>query len=427
MSSQWQRQSQPTAEQEELQFLRQRIAELEHYIHTHVPGAPHGGSSDHVTHDGSTSHSPTPTNGEALLVLFNTISDGLLLLDRNQTVLTINKALAEMIGSTPAAMQGRSWAQICTNGHRVLCEPVQQTLQRQEGVRSRQHWRTAAGQNRILDIETMFLPANDPAQHRLMLRVIDVTERLQLEATLIQSEHRAAAEKLSATIAHEVNTPLQAIQSSLYMAERANDAQRTRHLSRAATQVERISSILERLLSLHHIDAVPPTLLDINTLFERLLDLLRTTLEMQQIVVQISLHPGLPRLWGKSDDLNQAFLNLLINAIEAMPNGGTLSIRTERGASQGLSGTGSDSSIRITISDTGHGMLPEIQAHAFDPFFTTRPNRQGIGLAVSRKTITEHGGHIQVHSLHGQGSNFVIHLPLPTPDHASSGPDALTD
>jgi signal transduction histidine kinase len=92
-----------------------------------------------------------------------------------------------------------------------------------------------------------------------------------------------------------------------------------------------------------------------------------------------------------------------------------------------LSGTGSDSSIRITISDTGHGMLPEIQAHAFDPFFTTRPNRQGIGLAVSRKTITEHGGHIQVHSLHGQGSNFVIHLPLPTPDHASSGPDALTD
>jgi len=425
MSSQWQRQSQPTAEQEEIQFLRQRIAELEHHTQTHVSSAAPADSSDGISHDGPTHHSPTPTNGEALLVLFNTINDGLLLLDHNQTVLIINKVLAEMIGSTPAALQGRSWAQVCASEHHVLCEAVQQTLQRREGIRSRQHWRTAAGQNRILDVETMFLPASDPAQHRLMLRVIDVTERLQLEATLIQSEHRAAAEKLSATIAHEVNTPLQAIQSSLYMAERADDTQRTRHLKRATTQVERISSILERLLSLHHIDAVPPTLLDINTLFERLLDLLRTTLDMQQITVQYHLQPGLPRLWVKSDALNQAFLNLLINAIEAMPNGGTLSIRTERGASQGLSGTGADSSVRITISDTGHGMLPEIQAHAFDPFFTTRPNRQGIGLAVSRKTITEHGGHIQAHSIHGQGSSFVINLPLPAPDHASSKPDTL--
>jgi PAS domain S-box-containing protein len=352
-------------------------------------------------------------SSDALLVLFDTISDGLLLLDHDQTVQAINKALASMLGTSPAALQGCKWTQICTNGHRVLCEPVQQTLERQEGTRSRQHWRTTSGQNRILDIETMFLPASDTQQYRLMLRVIDVTERLQLEATLIQNEHRAAAEKLSATIAHEVNTPLQAIQSSLYMAGRADEAQRARHLARATTQVERISSILERLLSLHHIDAVPPTLIDVNGLLERLLDLLRTTLELQQISIEVSLTPNLPRLWGKSDDLNQALLNLLINAIEAMPNGGKLTIRTEHGAGQGLSGTGANSSVRLIIEDTGHGMLPETQAHAFDPFFTTRPNRQGIGLAVSHKAITEHGGHISVQSAPGQGSCFTITLPLP--------------
>jgi PAS domain S-box-containing protein len=405
MSSQWQRQSQPASEQEELQFLRQRIAELERSIHTP--------STDGAQHFSQRQGERMLASSDALLVLFDTISDGLLLLDHDQTVQAINKALASMLGTSPAALQGCKWTQICTNGHRVLCEPVQQTLERQEGTRSRQHWRTASGQNRILDIETMFLPASDTQQYRLMLRVIDVTERLQLEATLIQNEHRAAAEKLSATIAHEVNTPLQAIQSSLYMAGRADEAQRARHLARATTQVERISSILERLLSLHHIDAVPPTLIDVNGLLERLLDLLRTTLELQQISIEVSLTPNLPRLWGKSDDLNQALLNLLINAIEAMPNGGKLTIRTEHGAGQGLSGTGANSSVRLIIEDTGHGMLPETQAHAFDPFFTTRPNRQGIGLAVSHKAITEHGGHISVQSAPGQGSCFTITLPLP--------------
>jgi PAS domain S-box-containing protein len=419
MSPEWQHQSQPTAEQAELQFLRQRIAELEHSIRAHAPEIAHHDGQEHTEH--------TPANSEALLVLFDTISDGLLLLDHDQTVLTINQAFASMLSSTPAAIQGRRWSHVCTNGHRVLCEPVLQTLQQQDGIRTRQHWRTAAGQNRILDIETRFVPATTHQRQRLMLRVIDVTERLQLEATLIQNEHRAAAEKLSATIAHEVNTPLQAIQSSLYMAERADDAQRARHLVRAATQVERISSILERLLSLHHIDTVPPTLIDVNVLLERLLDLLRTTLELQQIAVQVSLHPRLPRLWGKSDDLNQALLNLLINAIEAMPNGGTLTIRSERDAGQGLSGTGAGSSMRIVIEDTGHGMLPKVQAHAFDPFFTTRPNRQGIGLAVSHKTITEHGGRITAQSVPGQGSRFVITLPLPAEAPANDAPHTRTD
>jgi PAS domain S-box-containing protein len=422
MNSHRRQQEALTTEQAELHALRRRVAELEQRVAQ--------GSPDGHTQQPQRPPEPIEASTEALLALFDTMSDGLLLLDSEQRVLVANQSLANMLQTTPATLRGCSWAQVCTDmRNRALCEPIHHTVQQQRNVRSRKHWRTANGQNRILDIETMLLPARNTQESRLMLRVTDVTERLQLEASLIQSEHRAAAEKLSATIAHEVNTPLQTIQSSLYMAGRADDAQRARHLARAATQVERISAILERLLSLHRIDSVPPTLIDMPMLLERLLDLLRATLELQQITVRLDLAPDLPRLWGKADDLNQALLNLLINAIEAMPNGGTLTIRARYSSAQPHLQSGTTSSVRITIADTGHGMLPEVQTHAFDPFFTTRPDRQGIGLAVSRKTLLEHGGSIDVYSKPGAGSSFVITLPLPTEqivNDAANTPNSTT-
>jgi signal transduction histidine kinase len=163
---------------------------------------------------------------------------------------------------------------------------------------------------------------------------------------------------------------------------------------------------------------------DLNGLLEHLLELLQATLHEQHIKVRTEFEKRLPRLWGKPDELQRALLNLVLNAIEAMPSGGTLMLRTcsdEAGMQAGQqqerppphpAGADYGSSITVEIADTGMGMKTEVQARIFDPFFTTRPGSGGIGLTVSKKIITEHGGQIHVQSTPGRGSVFTLTLPF---------------
>jgi two-component system NtrC family sensor kinase len=109
----------------------------------------------------------------------------------------------------------------------------------------------------------------------------------------------------------------------------------------------------------------------------------------------------LPLVQGNADQLRQVFLNLVLNAIEAMPNGGTLTVRTEAGPSVVL----------IEIQDTGVGIPDDIRPHLFEPFFTNKPNGTGLGLSISAHIVTQHGGHIDVESAPGQGTTFRLVLP----------------
>jgi two-component system NtrC family sensor kinase len=289
---------------------------------------------------------------------------------------------------------------------------------------------------RMLDIQILPLIGPEQTVDQVIVHVIDVTERLQLEALVIQNEHFAARGRLAATVAHEVNTPLQSIRNCLYLAGKAQGQQRDTYLELASEELERISTIVRKLLDVkHHGDESTPALINLNTLIERVLLLTGGTLASYGIDIERNFSPTRPMVFGYANHLTQVLLNIILNAVDAMPDGGKLYLNTRsdtlkpetsrqpafQSNTGGFSATldaiesvqpaGGQDIVMIEITDTGCGIPPEIQSRMFDPFFTTKASGSGVGLAISQQIVVQHGGQINVHSTPGHGSTFRIILP----------------
>jgi two-component system NtrC family sensor kinase len=149
-------------------------------------------------------------------------------------------------------------------------------------------------------------------------------------------------------------------------------------------------------------------MMDVNALIERLLLLINKRLKDQRVHAECDLAPDLPAVPGRSNEITQVLLNLMVNAIEAMPDGGRLQIQTRLIASE-------QHSLVIRISDTGRGIAPHLQQRIFEPFITTREGGTGLGLTISSQIVAHHGGTITLESQMGVGSTFSVTLPLTAP------------
>jgi PAS domain S-box-containing protein len=343
---------------------------------------------------------------DLLRTLFDGLEDGMVLLDGQGMVQTINRALAASLNSDPEAIVGQSWLTICTQvrpafpGHVVL-----HTLHTQREYRRRERVTRADGQVRILDMRTLPLLDTGGQIVQVIVHIVDVTERLELEELALQHETFVASGKLAATIAHEVNTPLQAIQNFLYLTKHADAAKRETYLTLVSAEIDRISSIMSQLLDLYRSEN--PTsvdTIDINGLIQRVLLLTSGTLSKHRITVERHLLPDLPAPAGRTDQLIQVLLNLIMNAVDAMADGGTLRLTTA------VSDTATPQVV-IEVSDTGSGISDEVRERIFEAFFTTKAHGTGLGLAIIRKIIGQHNGTITVDSVSGSGSTFTITLP----------------
>src|SRR5882724_2992833 len=234
-------------------------------------------------------------------------------------------------------------------------------------------------------------------------------ERRRVEQQLFESEKLAAVGRLAASIAHEVNNPLEAIKNSLYLMQSSFEGDKNaRFLEIARKETERVSHIIRQMLGFARrsgeVDWV-----DVNQLLEETLVLLEKKLKQSRIRVARMLDAQLPQVRARADQLRQVFLNLIINAQQAIESDGEIKVVTSR-YEQAL-----QPSILIQISDSGVGISEEDLSRIFEPFFSTGKKGTGLGLWVTQDIVRQHGGRIDVNSFKGRGTTFSIMLQVDSP------------
>jgi signal transduction histidine kinase len=240
-------------------------------------------------------------------------------------------------------------------------------------------------------------------------------ERRRLEQILFDSEKLAATGRLAASIAHEINNPLEAIKNALYLLSNKipSDDPNAKFLQIATKETDRVSRILRQMLGFYRPPKMEPT--DINRLIEESEALIEKHLRQYRVKVENDFDPHLPLVIASADQIKQVLLNLMMNAQQAMPEGGTLFVSTRVSHGADPEFLMSDS-VHIQIRDTGKGIAEEHLAHIFEPFFSTKDERgTGLGLWVSQGIVQAHGGSIKLRSREGRGTTFSVALPIGGP------------
>ncbi|MFN9741069.1 MAG: ATP-binding protein [Acidobacteriota bacterium] len=262
------------------------------------------------------------------------------------------------------------------------------------------------GRDLILNIALAPLQSKNAEFEGTLVAIEDVTARIRLEEQLQQSDKLSSIGLLAAGVAHEVNTPLTGISSYSQMLMQQIPESDSRHqlLQKIHRQTSRASSIVNNLLNFSRVSDSRLVAVDLNRVLDDTIQLLEAQLHNTQIEVTKNYAENLPLAPGNAPKLQQVFMNLILNARDAMPQGGQLDISTSF----------SDESITITFRDTGEGIPVEHLTRIYDPFFTTKQigKGTGLGLAVSYGIIQDHGGQITVDSRAGEGTLFQISLPL---------------
>jgi signal transduction histidine kinase len=234
----------------------------------------------------------------------------------------------------------------------------------------------------------------------------DITDRSELERRLVQADKLSSIGLLAAGVAHEVNTPLAVISTyaQLLAKQVSGDDQKSKLLEKIAKQTFRASEIVNSLLNFSRTSPAEFDDVDLNRILNDTVSLVGHQLERAKVHVVLNLADQLPPIKGNAGKLQQVFLNLVLNARDAMEGGGSLMITT----------SASDESVRIEVADSGQGIAPEHLSRIYDPFFTTKLARKGtgLGLSVTYGIVREHGGSIEVQSEPGSGTLFHLEFPF---------------
>ncbi|MGE5619153.1 MAG: sensor histidine kinase [Sphingomonadaceae bacterium] len=240
-------------------------------------------------------------------------------------------------------------------------------------------------------------------------------ELAMISQQLWQAEKLATVGELAASIAHELNNPLGTVSLRVesLMAQMPPDSPQYRSLAIIEQEIDRMSNLLGGLLEFSRRGSPRPSSLDVRDEVASSLELIQYHLRKRGVAVEQTFDQDLPNVWVDRQQLRQLFLNLITNAKDAMPQGGTLTIGAYAKPGN-ASGTGSEpEQVVIEIADTGTGIAPEHLPKVMEPFFTTKPNGKGtgLGLAICRRIVEEHGGSIEISSASGEGTTVRITLP----------------
>ncbi|HYP54499.1 MAG TPA: ATP-binding protein, partial [Pyrinomonadaceae bacterium] len=247
------------------------------------------------------------------------------------------------------------------------------------------------------------------------LTAVRELERRRVEQQLFESEKLAAVGRLAASIAHEVNNPLEAIKNSLYLLTTTKDeASNTRVLDVARKETERVSHIIRQMLGFARRSGEVEWV-NVNQVLEETLVLVEKKMRQSGVRVERDMDEKLPPVRARADQLRQVFLNLVLNAQQSIEGQGVITLTTARYE------PALQPSISVQVSDTGRGIGEQDLSRIFEPFFSTRTKGTGLGLWVSQDIIRHHGGRIEVTSAEGRGTTFNIILPVDSPTLEADG------
>lgn len=343
--------------------------------------------------------------------IVESINVGILAADLNDRVESWNSRMEDLTGIARESAVGRP---LCSVLPRELAERLS-VIRGHDGIHHLDKvrlptWIHSNGnglpsREAIVNVAVAPLFSREAAEIGRLIIFDDITDRSELERRLVQADKLSSVGLLAAGVAHEVNTPLAVISAYAQMLAKQvdGDEQKARLLEKIAKQTFRASEIVNSLLNFSRTSSLEFTDIEMGRVIREVSSLVEHQFERAGVTVRIQEAPETPAVRGNAGKLQQVFLNLFLNARDAMDGGGALDIRI-----------GSrDTVVTVDVSDTGKGIPPEVLPRIFDPFFTTKGARKGtgLGLSVTYGIVQEHGGTIEAESHPGAGTRFHLSFP----------------
>ncbi len=348
---------------------------------------------------------------EMTAAVFEVAAEGIILVDRSGTMTRVNRRLEEMFGYLRGELLGQPLEALVPERFRVAhaghrADYFAAPRLRSMGLGLALFGRRKDGSEFPIEVSLSFVPGDSLGM--AIAFVSDTTQRAAFERAARESEKFIALATFSSGIAHELNNPIGIMTSRLELLlmelPQAIQGSIREDLEVLQRNLRRVGRIAGGMLAFARHGPPQFRLISLNTIVEDTLMLVRKQLERDGIQVTTTLAPGLPDVFGDPTALEQVLMNLLINARDAMPQGGSIKIETVRTSDPpGWSS--------LVVADTGSGISPEALAKIAEPFYTTKTVGTGLGLTVSYKIIQEHQGIIGVQSELGRGTTFTVFLP----------------
>ncbi|MFO0775333.1 MAG: PAS domain S-box protein [Nitrospiraceae bacterium] len=335
---------------------------------------------------------------------------GMVLTDEVGTIHLVNAQVEHMFGYERSELIGRSVDLLTPTEVRGRHAAERAQFVRTPQARAMGQGRTLYGRRKDglqFPVEIGLNPIHTHEGMRVLAAIVDVTERTRLEERLRRTERMAELGTVASGMAHEIGTPMNVILGRAeYLLQRARDESARKGLQTIVTQVERITKVMQQLLAFARRRAPERRAVDLRQTLRDSLEMFQERFAQREVRLVDELDAPLPPVQADPDHMTQVFINLIMNSLQAMPEGGTLRVRTEAGPR----------TVTVSLSDSGAGIPAEALGKIFEPFFTTKDAGEGtgLGLTVVKGIVDEHEGTIAVTSTEGRGTTVTLSLPCET-------------
>jgi PAS domain S-box-containing protein len=343
--------------------------------------------------------------------IIQSIGSGIIITEMNDTITYINKAGERMLGFSKEELIGKPFNIFSLKEKQsaipsFLNNPDDLDTRKEGWMKKQDHTEFPVG----FTINNHLSIRGERIGKIVVFR--DLTNVYRIQEEILRMDRLVSLGKLASGIAHELRNPLAGIKTTAQALgeEMSGDDSRREYLSRITKEIDRLNDLLKTFFSFAKPQKLNLIHCEIRDIINEIVPFLIKEIADKGIRFIETYHPQLPKIKVDKTQMHQVFLNLFLNAIQAMPNGGELKI--EASPTHSISSDGFKKKfIKVVVSDSGRGIPPHIVQKIFDPFFTTKPKGIGLGLSITYQIIKKHGGTIKVESQWEQGTSFIVNLP----------------